>query len=63
MVQNDVGSPTRRSLRSTASSEVESPKAPWSANSGGVRHGAARSISHSRRKSGAPARARPQVRA
>lgn len=61
-VQNDMGSPTRRSMRSTASSGVDSPKAPWSANSGGVRHGAVRSICASRRKSSAPARARPQVR-
>lgn len=61
-VQNDMGTPMRRFMRSTASSGVDSPKAPWSANSGGVRHGAARSISASRRKSGAPARARPQVR-
>ncbi|CAL8470542.1 g10084 [Coccomyxa elongata] len=60
------GSPRRRSTRSTASTlgsplvAVESPKAEWTAASGGVRHGAARSIAAARRKSAVPIRARPQ---
>lgn len=54
-------------MRSTASTlgsplaAVESPKAEWTAASGGVRHGAARSIAAARRKSAVPIRARPQV--
>lgn len=40
---------------------VESPKAEWTAASGGVRHGAARSVAAGRRKSAIPIRARPQV--
>ncbi|BDA45858.1 hypothetical protein COCOBI_07-6450 [Coccomyxa sp. Obi] len=60
------GSPRRRSTRSTASTlgsplaAVESPKAEWTAASGGVRHGAARSVATGRRKPAAPVRARPQ---
>lgn len=59
--QNDWGSPLRRSLRSTASTPGGSPKAEWTANSGGIRHGVARSAAASRRKPHAPVRARPQV--
>ena len=62
------GSSLCRSTRSTASTlgsprsaVVESPRAEWSASSGGVRHGAARSVAAGRRKP-APFGSRDPVR-